>query len=101
MLNLEELLLLENTKLVFKLQNHLLPVRLHNMLNSDSRMKPLEKRHQYDTRNKSTPKLPAARTRNYHTSFLFQSLNDYEMVPLEIRNTKTLSTFKTNMKKTA
>ena len=69
MLNLEELLLLENAKLVFKLQNHLLPVRLHNMLNSDSRMKPLEKRHQYDTRNKSTPKLLIARTRQYHTSF--------------------------------
>ena len=88
-----------NLALVFKLQNHLLPVRLHNMLNSDSRMKPLEKRHQYDTRNKSTPKLPVAMTRHYHTSFLFQSLKDFEMVPLEIRNTKTLFTFKTNMKK--
>ena len=44
MLNLEELLLLENTKLAFKLQNHLLPIRLHNMLNSDSRMKSLEKK---------------------------------------------------------
>ena len=99
MLNLEELLLLENTKLAFKLQNHLLPVRLHNMLNSDSRMKSLEKRHHYDTRNKNIPKLPSARTRHYHTSFLFQSLKDYEMVPLEIRNIKTLPTFKTNMKK--
>ena len=99
MLNLEELLLLENTKLAFKLQHHLLPVRLHNMLNSDSRMKSLQKRHHYETRNKNIPKLPSARTRHYHTSFLFQSLKDYEMVPLEIRNTKTLSTFKIKMKK--
>ena len=59
------------------------------MLNGDSRMKSLEKRHHYETRNKTIPKLPSARTRHYHTSFLFQSLKDYEMVPLEIRNTKT------------
>ena len=58
MLNLEELLLIENTKLAFKLQHHLLPVRLNNMLNSDSRMKSLEKRHHYETRNKNIPKLP-------------------------------------------
>ena len=44
MLNLEELILLENTKLSLKLQHHLLPVRLHSMLNSDSRMKSLEKK---------------------------------------------------------
>ena len=99
MLNLEELILLENTKLSFKLQHHLLPVRLHNMLNSDSRMKSLEKRHHYETRNKNIPKQPSAKTRHYHTSFLFQSLKDYEMVPLEIRNSKTLSTFIIKMKK--
>ena len=71
MLNLEELLLLENTKLAFKMQHHLLPVRLHNMLNSDSRMKSLEKSHHYETRNKNIPKLPSAKTRHYHTIILF------------------------------
>ena len=99
MLNLKELILLENTKLSFKLQHHLLPVRLHSMLNSDSRMKSLEKKHHYETRNKNIPKLPSAKTRHYHTSFLFQSLKDYEMVPLEIRNSKTLSTFIIKMKR--
>ena len=99
MLNLEELILLENTKLSFKLQHHLLPVRLLSMLNSDSRMKSLEKKHHYETRNKNIPKLPSAKTKHYHTSFLFQSLKDYEMVLLEIRNSKTLSTFIIKMKK--
>ena len=69
------------------------------MLNSDSRMKSLEKKHHYETRNKNIPKLPSAKTRHSHTSFLFQSLKDYEMVPLEIRNSKTLSTFIIKMKK--
>ena len=99
MLNLEELILLENTKLSFKLQHHLLPVMLHSMLNSNSRMKSLEKKHRYETRNKNIPKLPYAKTKHYQTSFLFQSLKDYEMVPLEIRNSKTLSTFIIKMKR--
>ena len=99
MLNLEELIILENTKLSFKLQHHLLPVRLNSMLNSDSRLKSLEKKHHYETRKKNIPKLPSAKTKHYHTSFLFQSLKDYEMVPLEIRNSKTLSTFIIKMKR--
>ena len=44
MLNLEESILLENTKLSFKLQHNLLPPRLHSMLTSDSKMKSLEKK---------------------------------------------------------
>ena len=99
MLNLEELILLENTKLSFKLQHHLLPIRLHNMLNSDSRLKSLEKIHHYETRNKNIPKLPSAKTKHYHSSFLFQSLRDYEIVPVETRNCTTLSTFITKMKR--
>ena len=97
--NLEELILLENTKLSFKLQHYLLPIRVHNMLNSDSRMNSLEKSHQYGTRNKDIPKLPSAKTKDYHTSFLFQSLRDYETVPVETRNCTTLSTFITKMKR--
>ena len=99
MLNLKELILLENTKLSFKLQHHLLPIRLHNMLSSDSRMNSLEKIYHYETRNKDIPKLPSAKTKDYHTSFLFQSLRDYEMVPLETRNCITLSTFIIKMKR--
>ena len=99
MLNLEELILLENTKLSFKLQHHLLPVRMHNMLNSDSRMESLEKIHHYEIRNKNIPKLPSAKTKHYHTSFLFQSLKYYEMVPVEIRNCRNLSTFTTKMRR--
>ena len=42
-LRLEELLLLENTKLSYKLQHSLLPPKLHSMLLSDSKKKTLVK----------------------------------------------------------
>ena len=64
MLRLEELLLLENTKLSYKLQHSLLPQKLHSMLLSDSKKKTLVKKHQYETRTKNIPKLPSAQTKN-------------------------------------
>ena len=98
MLRLEELILLENTKLSFKLHN-LLPPRLHSMLTCDSKRKSLEKKHQYETRTKNIPNLPSAQTKQYHSSFLFQSIKDYENIPLEIRKSITLFTFILKMKK--
>ena len=45
------------------------------------------------------PKLPSAQTKQYHSSFLFQSIKDYENIPLEIRDSRTLFTFILKMKK--
>ena len=42
---------------------------------------------------------PSAQTKNYHDSFLFQSIKDYERVPEKIRNLKKLATFSFNMKR--
>ena len=98
MLRLEELIL-ENTKLSFKLQHNLLPPKLHSMLSSDSKRKSLEKKHQYETRTKNIPKIPSAQTKQYHSSCLFQSIKDYENIPLEIRNSRTLLTFILKMKR--
>ena len=99
MLRLEELILLENTKLSFKLQHNLLPPKLHNMLVSDSKRKSLGKKHHYETRTKNIPKLPSAQTKQYHSSFLFQSIKDYENISLEIRDSGTSYNYTLKMKK--
>ena len=78
MLRLNELKQLENSKLCHKLQYKLLPTRLHTMLLSDSKRQSLVKRHKYLTRTKNIPKLPSIQTKQYHTSFQFQSINEYE-----------------------
>ena len=98
MLRLEDLITLENTKLSYKLQRNLLPMRLQEMLLTDSKRHLLEKKHRYQTRSKEIPYRPAALTRQYHTSFLFQSLKDFENVSLDVRHTKSLSSFTSKMK---
>ena len=99
MFRLNELILLENSKLSYKLQQKLLPTRLHTMLLSDSKKQSLVKRHKYQTRTKNIPKLPSAQTKQYHSSFLFQSIKDYENLSPEIRESKSLKTviFKMNI----
>ena len=98
MLRLEELLYLENTKLGYKLEHYLLPQNLHMMMISDSKSKSLTKTHHYETRTKDLPHLPTAQNKNYHESFLFQSIKEYEKVPEKIRNSNKLTTFSFNMK---
>ena len=77
-----------------KLQKHnLLPQTLHDMLLSDSKNQSLEKKHKYSTRSKGIPYRPTALTRHYHTSYLFQSLKDYENICPELRTSNTLNSF--------
>ena len=58
MLNLADLLHLENVKLGYKMEHNLLPQKLHQMMNLDSKLKSLTKTHHYDTRTKNLPYLP-------------------------------------------
>ena len=99
MLTFEDLLYLENTKLGYKMEHNLLPRKLHQMLTSDSKLKPLTKSHHYETRTKDIPYLPTAQIKKYHDSFLFQSIKAYEGVPVKLRSSNKLTTFSFNMKR--
>ena len=98
MLRLSDLMILENAKLAYNLEHNLLPQKLHDMLLSDSKNQSLEKKHKYNTRSRSLPYRPAALTRHYYTSYLFQSIKDYGNIGLDLRNTKTLSRFINRLK---
>ena len=98
MLRLNEIIQLENSKLCYKLQQNLLPIRLHAILLSDSRKQSLVKRHKYLTRTKNVPKLPTAQCKQYHTSYLFQSIREYDNLSCDIRDSKSLGTFIHKMK---
>ena len=80
------------------MEHNLIPRKLHQIMISDSKLKPLTKTHNYETRTKDIPYLPSAQTKNYHESFLFQSIKDYEVVPGKLRSIQKLATFSFNMK---
>ena len=99
MLRLEELIFLENTKLGYKMENKLLPLKLTRIMLSDSKSKSLLKRHQYSTRNKHIPNLPVAQNKTYHASFLFQYTKDYKKLTPEIRNSNNIKSFINKVKR--
>ena len=93
MLRLTDLMILENAKLSYKLEHNLLPQTLHDMLLSESKNQSLEKKHKYSTRSKGIPYRPTVLTRHYHTSYLFQSIKDYENFCLNLRTINTMNSF--------
>ena len=99
MLRLEDLIKLENLKMGYKLEHLLLPKTIQDLLKTDSKDRSLVKTHPYHTRTKNVPNLPKAMTKSYHTSFLMNSIKEYEKLPLELRECKTLSGFVRHVKK--
>ena len=98
-MRLEELIKIENVKLGYKLEHSQLPITIEKMMKSDSKKKSLEKTHPYPTRTKNLPNLPTALNKAYHTSFLVQSIKEYERLPTEIRESITLNSFIKQVKK--
>ena len=93
MLRLQDLIKLENKKLGYQLDKHLLPQSLHKLLWTDSKNRPLYKLHQYNTRDKHLPNLPKVNSVQYQRGFQFQSIKDYEATPVAIRQSSTLCQF--------
>ena len=92
-LTLEQMIKLENSKLGYKLQNNLLPHQIQSLLSTDSKLNKLIKTHKYGTRSKNTLNLPLAKSKMYHTSYLFHVLKEFNGTDITIRNAKDIQQF--------
>ena len=92
-LRVKSLIKLEEYKLGYKMCHNLLPRPLHDCLLTDHCDRTTEKRHSYNTRHKSTPNLPHAKTRKYRNSLLFSTIQSYMHLPLDCKDSKTLASF--------
>ena len=81
LLNIKQLVKLENVKLGYRLQNDLLPKKIKQLISTDSQDKSLEKRHNYNTRNKNKLNLPKINNKLYRDSFLYQSNKEFLLLP--------------------
>ena len=96
---LEQLILLEQCKVGYKLCNRLLPKGLERLLSTDHKMKSTVKTHSYATRGKSILHRPSAKLSLYRNSFLYNSIKHYSSLPLDTRETNNLVLFITRCKK--
>ena len=93
LLRINQMIKLENAKLGYKLHNNLLPLKIQALLSSDSRMRKLTKTHKYSTRSRNLLKLPAVKSKVYHTSYLFQVLKEFSNTSSTIRDAKNIHKF--------
>ena len=95
---IEQLILLENTKLWHKHQTNQLPPRLQKLMTEDHTQSTLLRIHKYPTRNKCVPKLPDSKNNSYQKSLFVKGLADYQKLPFEVRQLKNCKQFITKMK---
>ena len=97
-LRVKDVLILENCKMVYRLEHQLLPTKLSQLYNTNQRGKSLRKTHGYNTRNKMIPNLAKTHCKEYNTSYLCSSLKDYQNISAEIRKAKSLKIFNSLLK---
>ena len=97
-LRVKDTLILENCKMVYRLEHQLLPIKLSKLYNTNQRGKSLKKTHGYNTRNKMLPNLAKTNCKEYNTSYLCSSLKDYQNISAEIRKAKSLKIFNSLLK---
>ena len=98
-LKIKELIKMQEIKIGYRLINKILPNKISQQLQSDSKRKSLMKTHTYNTRGKKIPNLPKVSKSNYINSYLYQSIKQFMLLPLTLQNMTTLSLFITNYKR--
>ena len=90
-LRIESLIQLEEIKFGFKLINKLLPKKLQNLVDHDSKGITLAKMHAYDTRNKKIPNLPCSNNNKYRNSFLNKGMVSFGNLPYQLKSKTNVS----------
>ena len=70
-----------------------MPPKIISYLCTDQNKDSLEKRHNYNTRNKNKPNLPQIKNKNYRNSFLYQSNKELMLLPQKIISLPTRTLF--------
>ena len=96
---LEQLIVLEQCKVGYKLCMNHLPKGLTDLLKTSHDKQSIEKTHKYPTRAKSIPNRPAARLKIYRSSFLYKSIEHFSLLSLDTRNSPNLTIFVKRCKK--
>ena len=97
-LKINEIIKVENCKLMYKLEHNILPGKLPTLFNTDNKGKSLEKNHSYNTRTKNIPKLSKAQSKIYLNSFLNRCVTDYQTVPIALRELTNIKLFSKKLK---
>ena len=98
-LTIKSLIRLEHLKLGYRMMNKTMPSKIISHLCTDQNKASLDKRHNYNTRNKNKPNLPQIKNKNYRNSFLYQSNKELMLLPQKIIALQNRTLFIKSVKK--
>ena len=91
---INELIKLQQIKIGYRLLNKLLPNKISQQLQCDSNQKSLIKAHPYNTRRNNIPNLPKVTRINYINSYLYKSIKQFMLLPLNLQNMPSITNYK-------
>ena len=97
-LKFKDAITLENCKLAYRLEHHMLPSKIMYHFNTGQKGTSLVKKHTYNTRNKKLPMMAKIHCKMYSNSYLCSSIRDYQKLNVELRQVKNLKVFSKLMK---
>ena len=92
-LSISEVINLELCKIGYKVVNKILPKQILKLLETDANLKNLEKKHRYNTRNKSIQNLPKVKGKKYSWSYLCLSIKNIQPLLFITRKSRNLPHF--------
>ena len=98
-LTINDMVELANLKFGYKFLHNLLPKKVRECCQLDSKNKCLMPKHSYDTRSKQIPNLPKTMNRNYHRCYLVMGPRSILKLSVETRLSRSLQSFTVTCKK--
>ena len=98
-LTIKDTVELANLKFGYKFLHNLLPKKVRECCQHDSKNNCLMPKHSYNTRAKHLPNFPKTMNKNYHNSYLVMGPRSILKLNVETRNTRSLKSFTTCCKR--
>ena len=94
LLTVDQLIILELCKLGRHFLDNSLPIPIMDNMTTSATNESLIKTHPYGTRNKCIPNTPKIKLAQYQKSYLVKSWHEYQKLPIDTRDVKTMDLFK-------
>ena len=98
LLTVDQLMVQELCKVGRRFLDNELPGSIMRNMTTDATNESLVKTHPHGTRNKRIPNTPKAKSAHYQRSYLVRSWQEFQKLPSNIREIKTLNLFKKKVK---
>ena len=93
LLTIDDMLWINNVKIGYKLRHSHVPVCVSDLCLTDSKCRPLTKKHWYNTSKRNDLYHPSVHSKHYESSYLVKAITLYNQIPESFNKLTSISSF--------